>query len=155
MTPIPPPPAPQASEKSTLPSLMHVGASTFFSLCGDICAAGAGARGVCPPPFAAAARPRPRNGSRRGGGSIALAIALRCDDPPGRRVYSSPIQTNCTDTDGNHGPFGPALQQCGPAFSKSGPPTATPRAHLRDLSCALDDPGGPVWGPVHGMYPVC
>ena len=58
--------------------------------------------------------------------------------------------TNCTDNYGRvAGPCGPGLEQCGPKFGAS-----APQFHLRSASCAVNDPNGPMWDPVHGVYHI-
>eukprot|EP01045_Picozoa_sp_COSAG04_P001381 COSAG04_NODE_45_length_31617_cov_47.863284_22_plen_448_part_01 len=67
---------------------------------------------------------------------------------------ATPSQTNCTDARGERGPCGPGREMCGAPFRRQHPPTALPRFHLFDPSCALNDPSGPVFDPVHGYYHV-
>ena len=44
-------------------------------------------------------------------------------------------------------PCGPDNQQCGEPFGSS-----SPQYHIHSLSCGMNDPNGPVFDPVHGMY---
>ena len=44
------------------------------------------------------------------------------------------------------GPCGPSHQQCGPLFE------AAPQFHVMDKSCGENDPNGPFYDPVHGLY---
>ena len=45
-----------------------------------------------------------------------------------------------------NGPCSPGNEQCGPEF------TDAPQFHIRDQSCAENDPNGPVYDETHGMY---
>lgn len=44
-------------------------------------------------------------------------------------------------------PCGPGNEQCGPLFDVS-----SPQFHVRDSSCAENDPNFPFYDPLHGMY---
>ena len=44
------------------------------------------------------------------------------------------------------GPCGPGREQCGPMFP------AMPRYHIKDVSCDENDPNGPFYDEVHGIY---
>ena len=45
------------------------------------------------------------------------------------------------------GPCGPSNQQCGKPFGQT-----SPQYHVHSLSCSMNDPNGPVYDPVHGLY---
>eukprot|EP01052_Picozoa_sp_SAG31_P016645 SAG31_NODE_1109_length_9860_cov_22.119353_8_plen_541_part_00 len=59
------------------------------------------------------------------------------DAPPPRKRNAS----QCVG-----GPCGPGREQCGPVFP------VMPRFHIKDVSCDENDPNGPFYDPVHGMY---
>ena len=55
---------------------------------------------------------------------------------------------HCVLPNGKMAPCGPGNQMCPPGpFGRD-----TPQYHVRDLSCALNDPNGPVFDPEHGVY---
>jgi sucrose-6-phosphate hydrolase SacC (GH32 family) len=55
---------------------------------------------------------------------------------------------SCLLPNGTMAPCGPGNQMCPPGpFGRN-----TPQYHVRDLSCAENDPNGPVYDPVHGVY---
>jgi len=54
----------------------------------------------------------------------------------------------CTKPDGSKAPCGFGNQEC----SQFGFGLDTPQFHVRDNSCGLNDPNGPVFDPVHGVY---
>jgi len=55
---------------------------------------------------------------------------------------------NCLKPDGTTAPCGPGNQMCPPGpFGSS-----APQFHVRDQSCGENDPNGPVYDPVHGVY---
>ena len=57
---------------------------------------------------------------------------------------------SCLLPNGTMAPCGPGNQMCPPGpFGRN-----TPQYHVRDLSCAENDPNGPVYDPVHGVYPL-
>ena len=54
----------------------------------------------------------------------------------------------CLRADGSTAPCGPGNQVCPPGpFGRS-----APQFHVRDASCGENDPNGPVYDPVHGVY---
>lgn len=59
------------------------------------------------------------------------------------------VSGDITTTDCVGGPCGPAHQQCGPIFGQD-----TPQFHVRDASCAENDPNGPFYwnGAYHHFY---
>jgi len=56
----------------------------------------------------------------------------------------------CYSPDGKPGPCGPGVEWCQP----SGWQQNTAQYHVRDFSCQLNDPNGPVFDPVHGVYHI-
>merc|ERR1740121_2701544 len=57
-------------------------------------------------------------------------------------------QSVCTKPDGTQAPCAPGNQEC----SQFGFGADTPQFHVRDNSCGENDPNGPVYDPVHGVY---
>jgi len=64
-----------------------------------------------------------------------------------RRTYE------CLLPDGTTAPCGPGVEQCVP-YTSDWPLPDLPRFHLLDPSCVMNDPNGPVYDDVHGMYHV-
>jgi len=57
-------------------------------------------------------------------------------------------QKTCYQPDGTETPCGPGHQECSPlGFGRD-----APQYHVRDKSCVINDPNGPVYDPVHGVY---
>ena len=55
---------------------------------------------------------------------------------------------SCLKPDGTLAPCAPGNQMCPPGpFGQN-----APQFHVRDLSCGENDPNGPVYDPVHGVY---
>jgi len=54
----------------------------------------------------------------------------------------------CTKPDGSTAPCQPGNQEC----SQFGFDATSPQFHVRDNSCGENDPNGPVYDPVHGVY---
>ncbi len=54
----------------------------------------------------------------------------------------------CLRSDGSYAPCGPGNDQCGPAL------TGGPKYHITDQSCGMNDPNGPFFDVVHGVYHV-
>eukprot|EP00697_Spironema_sp_BW2_P014491 gnl/Spiro4/4935_TR2459_c0_g1_i1.p1 gnl/Spiro4/4935_TR2459_c0_g1~~gnl/Spiro4/4935_TR2459_c0_g1_i1.p1 ORF type:complete len:556 (-),score=201.80 gnl/Spiro4/4935_TR2459_c0_g1_i1:17-1645(-) len=57
-------------------------------------------------------------------------------------LFAVSLASNCL-----HGPCGPGNDQCGAPFDRS-----SPQFHVRDLSCAENDPNFPFYDPLHGLY---
>eukprot|EP00729_Bicosta_minor_P028725 gene28725-30979_t len=56
--------------------------------------------------------------------------------------------TMCLMLDGSYKPCGPSTSsQCGQPR-----PRSSPQYHIRDESCAMNDPNGPFYDELHGMY---
>lgn len=56
--------------------------------------------------------------------------------------------TMCLMLDGSYKPCGPSTSsQCGQPR-----PRSSPQYHIRDESCAMNDPNGPFYDEMHGMY---
>jgi len=62
--------------------------------------------------------------------------------------------TNCSDARGEGwGPCAPGRESCGLPFELRGEEEgwSVPMFHVRDASCALNDPNFPFWDPLHGL----
>jgi hypothetical protein len=71
---------------------------------------------------------------------------------PTSEATSNPLNVgdvaSCIKPDGTMAPCAPGNQMCPPGpFGKN-----SPQFHVRDLSCGENDPNGPVYDPVHGVY---
>ena len=74
---------------------------------------------------------------------VGLHAAVRAP-PPSRSNGGTSMQ--CLRPDGVWAPCGPGNDQCGPAL-KGGP-----QFHITDRSCGMNDPNGPFYDAVHGVY---
>lgn len=72
---------------------------------------------------------------------MALSAVLSAVVAAGVVVAARGDPTQCLN-----GPCGPGNDQCGEPFA------AAPQFHIMDKSCAENDPNGPVYDPVHGVY---
>jgi hypothetical protein len=104
-------------------------------------------RQYCPAPVAGSGESRPAAFSaiEEGAGSeeALLAAPAPLEEPSNLTDVA-----NCLLTDGTMAPCGPGNQMCPP-----GPfGAASPQYHVRDASCGINDPNGPVFDPVHGVY---
>jgi len=88
-------------------------------------------------------------------GSLLLGIAFARDYCPTSisDKGSSPLLKDvaqCIKSDGSTAPCAPGNQMCPPGPFDGR--VAVPQYHVRDMSCGENDPNGPVYDPVHGVY---
>ena len=60
-----------------------------------------------------------------------------------------PSPTQCQHSDGTFAPCGPGNDLCHAAGYPNG---TAPNYHVRDYSCAMNDPAAVIYDPVHAMY---
>ena len=66
-------------------------------------------------------------------------------------VFADPGDISmCAQPDGTTKPCGPGNQVCPPGSFGAN----APQFHIRDDSCAVNDPNGPSYDPIHGVYHV-
>lgn len=63
-------------------------------------------------------------------------------------VIFAPASLACENEKGETGPCGPLFPRCGKPLDPQ------PAYHVTDLTCGENDPNGPVYDPVHGVYHV-
>ena len=64
-----------------------------------------------------------------------------------------PSPTTCQRADGSFAPCGPGNDRChDPGYSGTGRHANSPQFHVRDASCAMNDPAAVVYDPVHSVY---
>jgi len=78
-----------------------------------------------------------------------LAVSAFTFASPSERVGDV---AQCIDLKtGTTSPCGPGNQVCPPGLFDN---SSTPQFHVKDASCALNDPNGPSYDPVHGVYHI-
>merc|ERR1719326_1853363 len=80
--------------------------------------------------------------------SLAVAGVAIAQASPEYNLSAPADVSICTKPDGTTAPCQPGNQEC----SQFGFGKDTPQFHVRDNSCGENDPNGPVYDPVHGVY---